>query len=121
MSFWVWVGIALLGGVGAIARFLIDAVISRAAGSDLPVGTFAINVSGAFALGLVTGLAVSGDALILIGTATLGSYTTFSTWMLETHRLRDDGRFKGAFANALISLVIGFGALALGRTIGLHI
>jgi CrcB protein len=121
MSFWVWLGIAVLGGVGAIARFLIDRVISRAAGSDLPVGTFVINISGAFALGLITGLAVTGDALILIGTATLGSYTTFSTWMLETHRLRDDGRFRGALGNVVISLVVGFGALALGRTIGLHI
>jgi CrcB protein len=121
MSVWVWLGIALLGGVGAIARFLIDGVISRASGSDLPVGTFVINVSGAFALGLVAGLAVTGDALILIGTATLGSYTTFSTWMLETHRLRDDGRFKGALGNAVISLVIGFGAIALGRAIGVHV
>lgn len=120
MSVWVWLGIALLGGLATVARFLLDGLISRASGSGLPLGTFVINVTGAFLLGLVSGLAVTGDALILIGTATLGSYTTFSTWMLESHRLRDDGRFKGAFGNLVISLVIGFAAVVLGHTIGVH-
>jgi fluoride exporter len=120
LSVCVWLGIALLGGVGAIARFLLDGAISRASGGDLPFGTFAVNVSGAFALGLVSGLALNGDALILIGTATLGSYTTFSTWMLETHRLRDDGRFKGALGNVVLSLAIGIAAVALGHTLGVH-
>jgi CrcB protein len=120
MTLWVWLGIAVLGGLGAIARFLIDGWISRAAQSDLPLGTFAINISGAFALGLVSGLALTGAALMLIGTAALGSYTTFSTWMLETHRLRDDGRFRGAIGNAVVSLAIGFAAVALGHTIGVH-
>lgn len=121
MSVWVWVGIALLGGVATLARFLLDGLISRASGSGLPIGTFAINVTGAFALGLVSGLAVTGDTLVLIGTATLGSYTTFSTWMLESHRLHDDGRFKGAFGNIVISVVVGFGAIALGHTLGVHL
>jgi CrcB protein len=120
MSAWLWLGIALFGGIGAVARFLLDGVISRASSSDLAVGTFMVNLSGAFALGLVSGLAVTGDALILVGTATLGSYTTFSTWMLESHRLRDDGRFKEALGNVVISLAIGFGAVALGHTIGVH-
>jgi CrcB protein len=121
MSVWVWLGIALLGGFATLARFLLDGLISRAPGSGLPMGTFVINVTGAFALGLVSGLAVTGDALILIGTATLGSYTTFSTWMFESHRLRDDGRFKGAFGNILISLAVGFAAIAFGHTLGVHL
>jgi fluoride exporter len=121
MSLWVWLGIALLGGVGAIARFLIDGLISRAASAELPVGTFVINVSGAFALGLVSGLAVTGDALILVGTATLGSYTTFSTWMFESQRLRDDGLFKAALGNVVISLAVGFAAVALGHAIGVQL
>jgi CrcB protein len=121
MSVWVWLGIALLGGLATLVRFLLDGLISRASGGGLPVGTFVINVTGAFVLGLVSGLAVTGDALILIGTATLGSYTTFSTWMLESHRLRDDGRFKGAFGNLLISLAVGFTAIALGHTIGVSL
>ncbi len=118
MSVWVWLGVALLGGFASVARFLIHVLVARATGGGLPLGTFAINVSGSFVLGLVSGLALSGDALILIGTATIGSYTTFSTWMLEGHRLRDDGRSSAAIGNLVISLAVGLGAVALGRAIG---
>ena len=121
MSLWVWLGIAVLGGFAAIARFLIDGLISRASSAELPLGTFVINASGALALGRLSGLAVTGDALILVGTATLGSYTTFSTWMLESQRLRDDGRFTGAFGNVVISLAVGFAAVALGHAIGVQL
>jgi len=113
----VWVGVAALGGVGALARFALDGAVSqRAAG--LPYGTFAVNVSGSLLLGLVTGLALHGDALLLAGTAALGSYTTFSTWMLETHELGAEGRRAAMVANVLVSIAVGFGAVALGRAIG---
>lgn len=120
MSVAAWAGVVLCGGAGALARFLIDAVVSSAAGRDLPVGTLAINLSGAFLLGLLVGLATTGDALTLAGTATLGSYTTFSTWMFETQRLREEGDFRKALGNILISLLLGLGAAALGRYIGAH-
>jgi CrcB protein len=121
MSAPVWIGVIVCGGLGAIARFLIDGAVSTAIGRSLPVGTFAINISGALLLGLLTGLAVSGDALTLAGGAVLGSYTTFSTWMLETHRLRDEGAFGPAVANALISLLAGLGAAALGHYLGANL
>jgi fluoride exporter len=122
MSTWVWVGVALLSGVAALARFLLIALVSaHADGSRFPLGTFAVNITGALLLGLVTGLAVEGDALVLIGTATLGSYTTFSTWMLETERLTEDGQLAVATFNILLSLSIGVGAIALGRAIGMQI
>jgi CrcB protein len=117
----VWVAVALLGGTGAVARFVLDSAISDAGRWELPLGTLVINASGAFLLGGLTGLAVSGNALVLAGTATLGSYTTFSTWMLETHRLREDARFLPALANILISLAVGVGAAALGRALGAHL
>jgi CrcB protein len=113
-----WAGVVLCGGAGAVARYLVDGIISSSAGRALPYGTFAINISGAFLLGLLTGLAVTGDALTLAGTATLGSYTTFSTWMLETHRLREDGQFAAALINVLAALLVGVGAAALGRYLG---
>lgn len=118
MSVPAWLGVAALGAVGAIARFLLDGAISRRASGGLPVGTLAVNVSGSLALGLLTGLAVSGDALVLAGSATIGSYTTFSTWMLETHRLGEDGRFRLGVANIAISVAVGFAAALLGRAIG---
>src|SRR4051812_24208954 len=68
----VWVGVALLGGAGALLRFLLDAAVSERVRRDLPLGTLAVNVSGAFALGAI------GAGHLLAGTALLGSYTTFS-------------------------------------------
>jgi CrcB protein len=113
----VWVGVALLGGVGALARFMLDGAVSGRI-ERFPAGTFAVNISGSFLLGLVVGLALDEDGLLLVGTATLGSYTTFSTWLLETHRLGGDARRWAMLANVIVSLAVGFGAAALGRTIG---
>src|SRR4051794_22228980 len=116
-----WVGVAVLGGAGAIGRFLFDWLVSSRAGRELPLGTFAVNISGALILGLLTGLALTGDALVLAGTATIGAYTTFSTWMFETQRLVEEGELAGAAANALVSVAAGIAAIALGRLIGAHL
>ncbi len=90
-----WVLVALLGGTGSIARFIIDGLVGeRAGGGVFPWGTFMVNISGAALLGGLAGAAVTGTALILAGTATLGSYTTLSTWMLESHRLGEDDRAR---------------------------
>ena len=86
-----------------------------------PFGTLAVNLSGAVALGLVVGLAFSGNALLLVGTATIGSYTTFSTWMLESHRLAEDSDLRAALGNIVLSAALGIGAAALGRLIGSHL
>ncbi len=108
----------MLGGLGAVSRFLLDSAIAGRLGRDFPFGTFAINASGALLLGLLTGLAVGGNLLVLAGGATLGSYTTFSTWMLETHRLAEDAEIPSAIINVVLSLAVGVGAAALGRAIG---
>jgi fluoride exporter len=110
--------VAVLGGVGASGRFLLDTLIAGRVGGSFPVGTLAVNASGALLLGLLTGLAVEGNLLILAGSATLGSYTTFSTWMLESQRLVEDAEPPSAIVNVLLSLAIGVSAAALGRTIG---
>lgn len=117
MSAATWAGVVLLGGAGAVARFVVDGAVAGRFAGNLPVGTLAVNLSGAFLLGLVAGLALSGDALVLAGTATLGSYTTFSTWMLETQRLVEDGDGRDAALNVVLSLAAGLVAVALGRAI----
>lgn len=121
MSPWVWAAAALCGGGATLARFLLDSLIAHRAGCHFPFGTLAINASGALLLGLLAGLAVKGSAMVILGTAAIGSYTTFSTWMLETHRLSADSKLPHAAANASISLAVGLGAVALGRAIGAHV
>ncbi len=121
MSGWVWIGVALLGGGGALARFMLDGTIGSVARGGFPLGTFAVNASGALLLGMLSGVALTGDALVLAGTATLGSYTTFSTWMLESQRLAEDAEGASALLNIVLSLTVGVGAAALGHTIGVHL
>jgi CrcB protein len=117
VSAWTWLGVALLGGVGANARFFVHTLVLQRTGAGLPLATLAVNASGSLLLGLLAGVALSGDALVLAGTATLGSYTTFSTWMLETELLAARGRGVVAALNVLLSLALGIGAVALGRAI----
>jgi CrcB protein len=114
----LWLGVGVLGGVGAISRFLIDAVVSGGGGGRFPAGTLVVNLSGALLLGVLVGIALHGDAYLLAGTAVLGSYTTFSTWMFESYRLAEDDDRRLLVANIVLSLVLGVGAAALGRLIG---
>lgn len=118
MSPLLWLGVAALGGLGAIGRFLLDVAVASRVNGDFPFGTLAVNLSGTFALGLLLGASLEGDAFLLVGTATLGSYTTFSTWMLETHRLGEDNELGLALANIALSATVGLAAAALGRAIG---
>lgn len=118
MSVWTWLGVALLGGVGANARFFVHTLVAQRTGGGLPLATLVVNASGSLLLGLLAGFSLSGDALVLAGSATLGSYTTFSTWMLETELLADNERRAAAALNVLLSLALGIGAVALGRLMG---
>lgn len=118
MSGLEWGGVTLLGSAGALARFLVDRAISSRSSSGFPSGTLVVNASGALLLGGLSGAAVSGSALVLAGAATIGSYTTFSTWMLETHRLGEDGETVAGAGNLVVSIVVGLSAVALGRLLG---
>jgi len=124
MSAAALLAVGLLGGAGSVARFLLDrAVTHRADRADrtrpaFPLGTLAVNLTGALLLGVLVGLAPGGDTLRLLGTGLLGAYTTFSTWMLETQRLAAGGRPRAAAANLAISLGLGLLAVWLGRELG---
>ena len=83
MSLPVWIAVGLLGGIGALSRLFVDGVMASRFRRDYPIGTLVVNLTGATALSFLVGLGFTGDRLLLAGTATLGSYTTFSTWMLE--------------------------------------
>jgi CrcB protein len=113
-----WIGVAVCGAAGALARFHLDAFVQRRATSDFPLGTLAVNLTGSFLLGLLTGLDVASDTMLVLGTGFLGSYTTFSTWMLETERLAEDGESRLALANLAASLAAGLAIAAAGWAIG---
>lgn len=118
MSVPEWLGIAAFGAVGAFARFFVDAVVSSRVGRALPFGTLAVNLIGAFVLGVLVGAVIDPGVYRLAGTALIGAYTTFSTWMLETHRLVEEGQLHNAAANVLVSLFAGLAVAALGRSLG---
>jgi fluoride exporter len=118
MNILIWVAVALIGGAGSVARFLVDGAISAAVGRDFPFGTMAVNISGAVILGLLTGLALGNHEALLAGTAAVGSYTTFSTWILETQRLTEERQYPKAVINVVISIVLGVAAATAGRLIG---
>jgi CrcB protein len=113
--------VAALGAGGALLRFWVDGLVASRLTREFPFGTLIVNVSGALVLGLLVGLGFTGDRLVLVGTATIGSYTTFSTWMLETQRLVEDGEFAPAAGNVVFSLGVGLGAAAIGRLVGGHL
>jgi CrcB protein len=114
----LWGGVALLGGAGAVARFAVSDAVGRRGEGWFPWGTLAVNLSGTALLGLIVGVAVRGDALTLVGGGLLGSYTTFSTWMLDSERLAEHHSARALAANLGGSLVVGLGAIALGRALG---
>ncbi|MDT5229965.1 MAG: fluoride exporter [Mycobacterium sp.] len=113
----LWGGVLLAGGAGAVLRFLVDRAVARRAARSFPFGTLTVNVSGAALLGLLGGLALNRHAALLADTAFIGSYTTFSTWMLETQRLGEERQVRDAVANVVASIVFGIAAALFGQWI----
>jgi CrcB protein len=113
-----WIAVGLLGGVAAAARFAIDAEIAARAGSPFPLGILAVNLSGALVLGVVAGAALHGEALVIVAGGGIGSFTTFSTWILDSHRLAAAGQARLAWLNIGLSLIAGFAAVAFGHWLG---
>lgn len=113
----VWLGVMLIGGIGSVTRFLVDRTVARRVGRPFPYGTLTVNITGAALLGFLTSLALPKDVSLLIGTAFVGAYTTFSTWMLETQRLGEERQLLAAFANIAVSVLLGLGAVLLGQRI----
>jgi CrcB protein len=114
----LWLGVVLAGGCGAVLRFLVDEAVSARTDGPFPVGILAVNVSGALVLGVVSGLALGHDAYLVVGIALVGSYTTFSTWMLDTVAAASRRLLAVAALNVGLSLALGLAAAALGRVLG---
>ncbi len=120
MKYWM---VGLGGFLGAIARFVLGDYIGGHMGSKFPYGTFVINISGSFLLGLIaTVLArvtnASPNWRYLIPIGFIGAYTTFSTFEYETFQTVQDGQLLTALLNIVLSVVLGFIALWAGVVAG---
>lgn len=118
---YIMVGIG--GFVGAIARFVLGSYIGNRFGTRFPYGTFAINMSGSFLLGIVMTLLTqrtnaSPNWRYLVPIGFIGAYTTFSTFEYETLRTVQDGQMLIAFANVALSVIVGFAAVWAGILVG---
>jgi CrcB protein len=112
----LFLGAALAGGVGAVLRYLVDLGVVRLAGRRFPWGILLVNLTGSFALGVVT--TALPDEAFLLGAGLLGGYTTFSTAMLDTVALWRDGERPAAAFNAIGMLLLGLLAAVLGLVLG---
>ena len=111
---------ALAAGLGAVLRVVVDAALTNRLGRPFPWGTFVVNVSGSFALGLVVGLSLHhglGErTAVVLGAGLTGGYTTMSTWAWESLALVEGGAARSALLNVVGSVVVGLlaGAAGLG-------
>ena len=113
------VAIGIAGGLGALARYGVDGLVSRRVPSAFPWGTFVVNVSGALVLGflmtiLTEQLSTAPWVRSGLTIGLLGGYTTFSTLSYESYRLLEDGAVGLAAANMLGSAAVGLFAVYLG-------
>lgn len=107
--------VAAGGAVGAVLRYAVD---TAAPDSLVPWPTLAINVVGAFALGLLPALAVvrrSRRAALAVGPGLLGGFTTVSAWAGQVRHLADSGHVDLAGLHLALTLAAGLGAAALGQ------
>ena len=119
MSPWLLLA-ALAGGVGAGLRYVVDRLLTPTGGMRFPRGILVVNVSGSFALGVITGLgaAIAPELSLVLGLGLLGGYTTFSTVSVETVLLAQRRRWRDAALNLFGTLALAVAAAGLGLLLG---
>ena len=111
--------IATGGAVGSMLRFWVGGSVSDRLGSRFPYGTFAVNCTGSFLIGLIITLIaeranVNPNWRYLIGVGFIGGYTTFSAFEFETFQSMQEGKMLVASLNVILSVVIGLICVWLG-------
>jgi CrcB protein len=115
--------VGLGGALGSILRFWASGIVSNRLGGRFPYGTFVVNCTGSFLIGLIVTLLAerthwSPNWRYLIPIGFIGGYTTFSAFELETFRSFQDGEILIASLNVLLSVIVGFFSLWLGVITG---
>lgn len=111
---WFWV--AMGGAVGSCARVGVGLLVSHRTGTAFPWGTLVVNLTGAFAIGMLLATAVSPTAWRFLALGLLGSYTTVSAFSLQTNQLVQAGR-KRAAAIYVVASLVGCPVLALAGSL----
>lgn len=118
MTCLAWLTFLFAAAIGAPARYVVDRFVQDRTESLFPRGTWVVNVSGCFVLGVITGLGLyhglGGTTRTVIGTGGMGAYTTFSTFSFETVRVAEQGAIDVAVKNVVASFVAGLAAAAAG-------
>lgn len=115
--------VMVAGAVGAAARYGVDGLVSNRITGELPWGTLVVNLSGCFVIGFLSTLlterfTVDPGLRIALTVGFVGSYTTFSTWALESTQLAQAGSWGVALLNVGASIVVGFLAVVAGAAVG---
>lgn len=111
-SLWLWVGVG--GSIGSLCRYGVARWAGNRFRGLFPWGTLLVNLIGACLLGMLQGSTTTPLWAVFLGTGVLGGLTTFSTWMLESIRLTEEGEYTMAAMNLLGSAALGLLAFWLG-------
>lgn len=111
--------IALFGAAGCLTRYLLSGWVYQLLGRGFPYGTLAVNVVGAFLIGLVMEFSIRSALIpptlrVAFSIGFLGGLTTFSTFSFETFRLLEEGAFAIALVNVLVSVAVCLACTWLG-------
>ena len=115
----VFLAVMIGGAIGAVSRYLIDGLFKHRA-IGIPWGTFTINATGSFGAGFIAGLIHSATYeipefwVLAIITGFLSSYTTFSTWMVQSADLWKQADYTNLFVNLVGQIAVGIAAAIAG-------
>lgn len=113
-----WIAIAVGGAIGAVLRYLVSGVAYNQFGAAFPIGTLLVNLIGCLLIGFLAQLfeeiIVPPNMRLFVLTGTLGAFTTFSTYGLETVKLWQDGELRLALLNVAANNVVGILFVVLG-------
>jgi fluoride exporter len=113
-----WALVAPAGALGALARHGTGRLMAALTGLGAPWGVMVVNLAGAFLVGLVAGLGLGHGPFLVLALGFLGSYTTFSAWMVETDALLERRRYVTALINVVGPAIGGFMLVAAGIAAG---